>query len=59
MYHFINSNIDMLLRGIKKKEHVDPYTCICTSFEKRENTGSEFKSTFRKLYQLKRISHLE
>ena len=52
MYRLINSNIDILLRGISKKEHIDPYISICTSFEKRENKCPEFKTTYRKFYQL-------
>lgn len=52
MYRLINKNIDLLLDGISKEDHVDPYISIRESFENRRNNSAEFKATYRKFYQL-------
>lgn len=52
MYTLINNNIKLLLDGIKKKDHIEPYLSIRESFEKQESHNSEFKNTYRKFYQL-------
>jgi hypothetical protein len=52
MYSLINKNIETLLDGISNNEHVQPYVYISRAFKKDENRTREFKSTYRKFYQL-------
>jgi hypothetical protein len=52
MYRLINDNISLLLSGINKKEHIDPYISITRSFKEGKNNSVDFKITYRKFYQL-------
>ena len=52
MYNLINSNIDLLLNGIQREDHIDPYIHIGKAFNKRENSSPDFKAKYRKFYQL-------
>ena len=52
MYQMINNNISLLLDGINKQDHVAPYVRICSQYNNQESNTAEFKSTYRKFYQL-------
>jgi len=52
MYQLINNNIHLLLDGINREDHVDPYISIREKFDNQESNTPEFKSTYRKFYQL-------
>lgn len=52
MYRLINNNINLLLDGISKETHIDPYISICKSYKNQKSNTPEFKKTYRSFYQL-------
>lgn len=52
MYQLINNNIHLLLRGVDRQQHVAPYIAIRDKFNNKENDTADFKSIYRKFYQL-------
>ncbi|SEI45273.1 hypothetical protein SAMN04244572_00336 [Azotobacter beijerinckii] len=52
MYHLINNNVQLLLNGINREDHIDPYVSIRESFENQKNNTPKFRSTYRQFYKL-------
>lgn len=52
MYCHINGNIELLLNDINRQNHVADYIVIHDKYEAKESNTSEFKSMYRRYYQL-------
>jgi hypothetical protein len=52
MYALINSSIEMLMRGISRIEHVQPYVDICELFSEGKSSSKDFRFKYRKFFQL-------